>query len=75
MLAKINEWRLRVWDWCKRSQTIVWARLQVLAGAVWSVLIVTDLSALLGPKSLAAWLIVSGFVTEYMRRIKGETTL
>lgn len=75
MIAKIKAAWQKVWDWCKHSQTIVWARLQVIAGAVWSVLIAADLTALLNPKALAIWLVVSGVITEYMRRIKGETTL
>ncbi len=62
-----------MWDdikaWFKRSETIFWARLQVAVGALWSVLIVSDLSPLLtNPKIMASWLIFSGFVTEMARR-------
>jgi hypothetical protein len=54
------------------SETILWARLQVLFGVVWTVLSVTDLSPLLDAKYMTYWLIVSGVITELLRR-KGTT--
>lgn len=62
-----------MWDkikaWFKRSETIFFARVQVAIGALWSVLIATDLSPLLtNPKIMSGWLIFSGFITEYARR-------
>lgn len=54
--------------WFKDSETIFFARLQVLAGAVWAVLTAADLSPLLEPKWLTVWLIASGIITELARR-------
>lgn len=56
------------WRSWKNSGTILWARLQVLGGAVWTVLTQTDLAPLLNPKYLTYWLIVSGVVTELVRQ-------
>src|SRR5204862_1315767 len=68
-----------LWDkfraWCDYSETIVWARLQLVVGAVWTVLVATDLSPILSSKWLTVWLIVSGTITEVLRRIKHDTTL
>ncbi|KRQ99294.1 hypothetical protein [Bradyrhizobium valentinum] len=57
-----------VWNWFVNSGTIVWARVQIIVGIIWSVLVVTDLSPLLAPKWLTLWLIFSGIVTEAVRR-------
>lgn len=55
--------------WFRHSTTILWARLQVAIGALWSVLLVTDLSPILtNPKYMAAWVIFSGTITELTRR-------
>ncbi len=54
--------------WFKDSSTIAWGRFQVLLAAIWGVLITTDLAPVLGQKWLTAWLIVSGVVTEMLRR-------
>lgn len=54
----------------KDSETIFWARLQMVAGVVWTVLVATDLSPLLDPKYLTIWLIVSGAITEVLRRAR-----
>ncbi len=63
-----------MWDklkaWFSRSETILFARLQVLAGAVWAVLTAVDLSPVLEPKWLTVWLIASGVVTELARRAR-----
>lgn len=52
------------------SSAVIWfARLQVLAGAVWTVLIATDLSPVISnPKYVTAWLVFSGLITEMSRR-------
>ena len=39
------------------------------------VLVATDLSPVLSSKWLTVWLIVSGTITEVLRRIKHDTTL
>lgn len=53
----------------RSSATIVFARLQLLLAAAWSVLIMTDLAPVIqNPKYVTAWLIFSGVVTEYCRR-------
>jgi len=53
----------------RRSATIAFARLQILLGAVWAVLVATDLSPILrDPRYVTAWLVFSGIVTEYLRR-------
>lgn len=55
-------------DWCKRSEVVAWARIQVLVGAVWMALSASDLSPLLDPKYLTYWLIFNGIITELLRR-------
>lgn len=60
--------RIRVWF--MDSETIVWARIQFFVGAVWAVLSVSDLSAILPAKWLPFWLIFSGIVTEMSRRAR-----
>lgn len=52
------------------SSAVIWfARLQVLVGAVWTVLIATDLSPVISnPKYVTAWLVMSGLITEMGRR-------
>ena len=55
-------------NWFWRSETILWARLQMFVGTVWTVLSVSDLSPVLDPKWLTYWLIFSGVVTELLRR-------
>lgn len=60
--------KIRVWF--KDSETIVWARLQLIVGAVWAVLIASDLSSVLPAKWLPFWMIFSGIVTEVSRRAR-----
>jgi hypothetical protein len=55
-------------NWFWRSETIAWARLQVLFGVVWGVISIADLSPLLTGKWLTIWLIFNGIVTELLRR-------
>lgn len=53
----------------RSSATIVFARVQLLLAAAWSVLIATDLAPVINnPKYVTAWLVFSGVVTEYCRR-------
>ena len=59
-------------NWFWHSETILWARLQVLFGVVWVVLSATDLSPVLDAKYMTYWLIVSGVITELLRR-RGTT--
>jgi len=58
--------------WFKDSETIVWARLQMLIGIIWTVLEVTDLSpifTLFGwEKYIPAAMVVMGIITEGVRR-------
>mgnify|MGYP001563001663 CR=1 FL=1 len=56
----------------KDSETIFWARLQAFAGVVFTVLSTVNLSPLLPPKYLTIWLILSGVVTELLRRRRVE---
>ncbi len=52
-----------------QSGVIVFARLQVLIGALWAVLTAVDLAPLISnQKYLTLWLIFSGLVTELSRR-------
>jgi hypothetical protein len=55
-------------SWFLHSTTILWARLQILAAALWSALSVADLTPLLGPKWIPVWLVISGTITELTRR-------
>lgn len=65
------------WDqiksWFKHSETILWARLQMVVGAIWVALQATDLSPVLQGKYMTYWLIISGVITELVRR-RGTTT-
>ena len=62
----------KVCAWFYNSETILWARIQLFVGAIWAVLLSTDLSPLIQGKWLTYWLIFSGLVTELLRR-KGTT--
>lgn len=55
-------------NWFRHSETIMWARIQVAAGIIWTVLSASDLSPLLNPKYLTYWLIVNGVISEWLRR-------
>ena len=54
------------------SETLFWGRLQMAAGAVFSVLAVTDLTPIFHAFDLGKWapvyLVISGLVTELARR-------
>ena len=64
MWQDIKAW----WGSWEKSGTIIWARIQVIFGAVWTVLSATDLAPLLNPKLLTYWLIASGVLTELIRQ-------
>lgn len=72
MFDEIKRWWEGTKNWFWRSETILFARLQVLVGAVWTVLSATDLSPLLSPKLMTYWLVASGVITELLRR-RGST--
>lgn len=55
-------------NWFWRSETILFARLQILVGTVWTVLAATDLSPVLNPKLMTYWLVASGVISELLRR-------
>lgn len=61
MWAKFN-------SWFKDSETIVWARVQMFVGALWIAASSTDLSPIFPSKYLPVWLVISGAITEYLRR-------
>ena len=64
-LEKLKEW----WSYVYVIGTIFLNRVYVLLGAIWGVLIVTDLSPFFtDPKYAAAWLIFTGIVGEFVRR-------
>lgn len=68
-MKKVTLWqRIRVW--LHDSEVVAWSRLQLLVGAVWTVLMMTDLSSVLPANWLPYWLILSGIVTEYARRAR-----
>ena len=58
----------RICAWFYNSETILWARIQMIVGVVWTVLLTTDLSPIMSGKMLTYWLIFSGVVTELLRR-------
>lgn len=62
--------KIRVWF--KDSETIVWARLQMLIGGLWTVLSVTDLTPIFSlfgwEKYIPASIFVMGLITEMVRR-------
>jgi len=68
MWETIKGWWQWLRDWCRDSETIGWARLQLVVGAIWTALVQTDLAPLLDARWLSIWLIVSGAVTELLRR-------
>jgi len=69
-----NLWaKIRVWF--KDSETIVWARLQMLAGALLAVLATTDptlLNQYIPERWLPLYVIGSGIVTEVARRLRAK---
>ena len=73
-MERVSLWtRVRVWF--HDSETIVWARLQILVGSIWVVLLATNLSPILPPKAITYWLIASGVITELVRRSREQRNL
>jgi drug/metabolite transporter (DMT)-like permease len=62
----------RIGQWFSDSETLFWARLQMAAGAVLTVLTTTDLTPVLTATGLGKWaplwLVASGVITELARR-------
>lgn len=57
------------------SEVILLARLQVIAGVVWQVLIHTDLSPIItNQEYLTYWLMASGVITEMARKSRATFT-
>ena len=68
LITRWQKIKLAFWNWVRNSGTILWARINVLFGAVWVTLSQTDLSAVLNPKYLTYWMIINGIITELVRR-------
>ena len=64
----LNAWWDKLWTWFNNSGTILWARLQLVVGAIWAVLLTSDLSPIISGKWLTYWLIFSGVISELVRR-------
>lgn len=61
----------KLWAWCKRSETLAWARLQMLLGILAAALTYVDPHMLAGvlPPAWLPWIVLaSGIATEYLRR-------
>lgn len=70
-ITKENFWKF-YWSF-HNSEVIMWARIQLFVGVVWTVLSTTDLAPLISnPKYLTYWLILNGVVTEMLRRHKAD---
>jgi hypothetical protein len=64
-------WFEKVKAWFKHSETIAWARLQMLVGAVLSVLATVDptiFNQYIPDRWLPVYVVASGVLTEYLRR-------
>jgi hypothetical protein len=59
-------------NWYLNSETVLWARIQLLLGAIWTVLAGTDMTAVIPPKwqpwFIPIWLMLNGIITEILRR-------
>lgn len=66
----------RIGPWFSDSETLFWARLQMFAGVVLTVLATTDLSPVFGAAGLGkwapVWVVISGIVTEVARRSRAS---
>lgn len=61
--------------WFKHSETLVWARLQVLFGLVLGTILVLDpylVSSILPENWAPYWLLFSGILTELARRYRAK---
>jgi hypothetical protein len=69
-MSKLKSWWLGFYHSFGDSETILWARVQILVGAIWIGVSSTDLSPLLSSKYLTYWLIANGVITELLRRVR-----
>jgi len=74
MITRWQKLKIALWNWVRNSGTILWARINMLVGAIWVTLSQTDLSNVLNPKYLTYWLIINGIITEMVRR-SGNTVV
>ncbi|HEX7072959.1 MAG TPA: hypothetical protein VF226_02880 [Hyphomicrobiaceae bacterium] len=61
--------------WARDSETILWARLNVLFGIVLQAIAMVDPQMVvpyIDPKYVPLWLIFSGIVTEIARRMRAD---
>lgn len=62
--------------WFSDSETLFWGRLQMLFGAVLTVLTTTDLTPIFASAGLAKWLplwvVISGIITEMARKSRAS---
>ena len=70
-------WLRQEWEYIHgtfhNSETILWARVNMVIGAAFAAAQATDLSPLFSnPKVLAFWLIFSNFMSEMARRRNAE---
>jgi len=56
------------WNWFYNSSSILWSRLQVLAGCIFLVITMTDMSPWISVKYLPLWVVISNVIAEYLRR-------
>lgn len=70
---------MKMWSkirgWFKDSETIAWARLQMLGGAVLTVLSATDpslFSQYIPDRWLPLYIVGSGVLTEVLRRLRAK---
>ena len=73
MWQTVKAWCIKTHASFHKSGTLVFARLQVLAGVAFEVLKHTDLSPLItNQKYMTYWLIASGVISEMVRRSGSE---
>jgi hypothetical protein len=66
-VTKEGFWKI-YWSF-HNSEVILWSRIQLFVGVVWTVLSQTDLAPLISdPRYLTYWLIANGVITEMLRR-------
>lgn len=73
MLAWIKQEWAYLYGTFHDSESILWARFNVLLGSCWAALQGADLSPVFNnPKVLTYWIIFSNFVNEWTRRRRAE---
>lgn len=68
-------WWSKIKAWFKNSETIAWARLQMLLGAIMTTISVTDpalFNQYVPEKWLPIYIVVSGVLTELLRRARAK---